>query len=136
MGYESLMAHYDEHELGYYLRMLLVSFFSSLQLSIMMAYLYKLTALYQSSNELLWYAFLLIMVQWLTPIIARLVNSRWLLTTCKNHKFAMICTLQFLAWILFILPFILCDQDGPSTKKPSSSQELESESDITHSEAA
>ena len=40
MGYESLLNHFDAHELGYNLRMLLISFFSNLQLSIMMAYLY------------------------------------------------------------------------------------------------
>ena len=105
MGYESLLNHFDAHELGYNLRMLLISFFSSLQLAIMMAFLYTLAALNQNFNQRYWYAILLIMVQWLTPIFVRLVNSRYLLRICKKNKFAMICALQFLSWILFFLAY-------------------------------
>ena len=105
MGYESLLNHFDAHELGYNLRMLLISFFSNIQLSIMMAYLYILASLFQNSNQLYWYAVLLIMVQWLTPIFVRLVNSRYLLRICKKNKFAMICALQLLSWVLFFIAY-------------------------------
>ena len=42
MGFESLLNHFQDHELGYNLRMFLISCFAQMQLSVMMAYMYLL----------------------------------------------------------------------------------------------
>ena len=76
------------------------------------------------------------MVQWLTPIFVRLVNSRYLLRICKKDKFVIICALQSLSWILFcFLAYGSQDQDGSSLKSPSENEVKKIESEEQHSPA-
>ena len=71
MGKESLMDHYNQHEFGWNIRMLLLGFINNVGLGVMLAFLAQLSQDYDRNFQFAQFSVFVMAV----PILARVMNS-------------------------------------------------------------
>ena len=86
--------------------MFLIGFVAQIQLKAMLAYLCAIMIkLDRIPSEKFDDAVFLILLKGVVPIFVRLINSKCLLRVCKSKKIAIICILEYLAWLILFKSF-------------------------------
>ena len=108
MSLGSLIGHYNDHQLDYMIRMFIIGLFSTVQLSVVLAYLRSVIAkTWRTDEDQDLLKELPLVLVTVTPLLGRIINSRYFIRLPPAQSLIIIGVLQVLGWVIFISDYYL-----------------------------
>ena len=106
MGNESLLDHYNKHEFGWNIRMLLLGFINNVGLGVMLAFLGQLSSNYDRNLQFAQFTVAVMAV----PILARFLNAYFFIQTLHDIRVFLVACFFIVSYIFLTFAFIFPDE--------------------------